>query len=90
MFDPCLVVLFVAVSPEVAELLNADGFVLELATAFFGYHPLDVVVGGKEHLEEHDGCRVHSDCDQDYPFFCLTRHEEVDVEEDEGEDSIIE
>ncbi len=42
------------------------------------------------HFEEHYRCRVHSDRNQNDTFLGLTRHEEVDVQEDKGENRVVE
>lgn len=85
-----LVVLSVAVLPEVFEVLDSDCFISQFSAAFLEEHPLDLVVYCEEDFYEHDGGCVDPDGDEDDSLLGLPGHEEVDVEEDEGENGVVE
>ena len=88
--DDSLVVLPVAVLPIIFEVLDSYCFVSQFSAALLEEHPLDLVVDCEEDFNEHDcGC-VDSDGDEHYSFFGLSGHEEIDVEEDKGEDGVVE
>lgn len=84
-----LAVFFVALFPKSFQIFNSDCLIFELSTTFLEDHPLQLMICCEDHLKEHYPCRVHSDWNQNDTFFRLTRHKEVDIQEDKCQDCVV-
>jgi hypothetical protein len=85
-----LTILVVAILPKVFQLLDPHRLVFEFSAAFFEEDPFQLMVRGKDYFEKHYGSCIDSNRNQNDPFSRLSRHEEVDVEEDESQNCVIE
>ena len=83
-------ILLVALLPECFKILGSNCFNLELTTAFFKQNPLDLMIGGKQNFEKHNASSINANPNENYSFFCLSWHKKINVQENEGQYSIIE
>ena len=78
-------------SPEASELVHSEFVDLPAPAQHLVHHqPFEVVQDGEENLDQQDGCCIHTDGQQNYTLLCLSGHEEVNVQENEGQECIVE
>lgn len=76
--------------PEIFQILYSDTFIVEFSTTFFKEDPFQLMICGKKYFDKHDSCGINTNRDKYYTFFGLSRHEKVNIEKDESQDSVIE
>ena len=84
------IVLPIALAPEELEILDTDLLQGQSSAAFLEEYPLELMHDSQENLDKHNRCSVDANGDEDDTLLGLAGHEEVDVEEDEGEDRVVE
>ncbi len=83
--------LAITLLPEFFEFdVTIDFLTWNGSAAPFSQHPFQVMNDCQHDFKHQDWSGINTDSEQHQSFFGLSRHEKVNVQEDKGEQSIIE
>ncbi len=74
--------------PKFLQLLHSEIIVSHLIAASFEEHPFDLVTNSQDNLYEKDTSGVETNCEQNNSLFGVSRHKEIDIEENKSEQGI--